>query len=135
LLAFDALVLSELLGREVNLGKIIHGKEHARLKVKTAGLLSGVRKLASKMAEVATNASPPDLVLNRHCSECEFRDRCREKAIEKDDLSLLANITEKERKKFHNKGIFTLTQLSYTFRPRRRPKGMRDRREKVSTTP
>jgi len=130
LLAFDALLLSELLGREVNLGKIIHGDEHATLKVKTAGMLGGVRKLASKMAEVATSASPPDLVLNRHCRECEFQDYCRQKALEKDDLSLLANMTEKERKKFHNKGIFTITQLSYTFRPRRRPKGMRGKREK-----
>src|SRR5207302_11037596 len=32
--------------------------------------------------------------------------------------------------KFHNKGIFTITQLSYTFRPRRRPDRMRDKREK-----
>src|SRR5207253_355458 len=106
LLAFDSLGLSELLGREVNLGKIIHGDEHTTLKVKTEGLLDEVRKLAPKMAEVATSASPPDLVLNRHCSECEFQDRCRQKALEKDDLSLLANMTGKERKKFHNKGIF-----------------------------
>jgi hypothetical protein len=39
-------------------------------------------------------------------------------------------MTEKERKNFHNKGIFTVTQLSYTFRPRRRPKRLRDRRER-----
>ncbi len=82
------------------------------------------------MTEVVTRGSPPDLVLNRHCGECEFRDRCRQRAIEKDDLSLLANMTEKERKNFHNKGIFTVTQLSYTFRPRRRPKRLRDRRER-----
>ena len=42
--------------------------------------------------------------------------------VEKDDLSLLAGMTEKERKKLNGKGIFTVTQLSYTFRPRRRPK-------------
>ena len=29
-------------------------------------------------------------------------------------------MTEKERRKQHDKGIFTVTQLSYTFRPRRR---------------
>jgi len=39
-------------------------------------------------------------------------------------------MSEKERKKFHSKGIFTVTQLSYTFRPRRRPKRLRDKREK-----
>ena len=130
LVAFDTLVLSELLGRDVSLGKIIHGDGRGTLKIKTAGLLGQVRKLAPKMAEAVTSASPPDLVLNHHCGECEFRDRCRQKAVEKDDLSLLATMTQKERKKFHNKGIFTVTQLSYTFRPRRRPKRMRDKRDK-----
>src|SRR5438876_5495731 len=37
---------------------------------------------------------------------------------------------EKERRKLHSKGIFTVTQLSYTFRPRWRPKRMRDKQEK-----
>jgi hypothetical protein len=41
-------------------------------------------------------------------------------------------MTAKERKKLHDKGIFTVTQLSYTFRPRRRPKRLRDKREKYS---
>jgi predicted RecB family nuclease len=130
LLAFDALVLSELLGRDVSLGKIIHGDDRGTFKVKTAGLLGEVRKLAAKMAEEVTSASPPDLVLSRHCGECEFQNRCRQKAIEKDDLSLLANMAEKERKQLRSKGIFTVTQLSYTFRPRRRPKRLRDKKEK-----
>src|ERR1039458_2990350 len=38
LLAFDAWVLSQGLGREVSLGKIIHGDDHATLKVKTSAL-------------------------------------------------------------------------------------------------
>jgi predicted RecB family nuclease len=130
LVAFDALVLSELLGRDVNLGKIIHGDDYGTLEVKTASLLGEVRKLAANIAEFVGSSSPRDLVMNRHCGECEFRDWCRRKAVEKDDLSLLANMTEKERKNFHNKGIFTVTQLSYTFRPRRRPKRLRDKREK-----
>ena len=41
-------------------------------------------------------------------------------AYRRDDLSLLANLSEKEWKKQHDKGIFTVTQLSLTFRPRRR---------------
>ena len=50
--------------------------------------------------------------------------------VENDDLSLLSGMTEKERKKLHDKGIFTVTQLSYTFRPRRRSKQLRDKRER-----
>ena len=130
LLAFDALVLSEMLGRDVPTGKIIHGDDHAVLKVKTSGLVSEVRTLIEKTAALLSGSLPPDLILNRHCAECEFQARCHQKAVEKDDLSLLALMTETERKKFHSKGIFTVTQLSFTFRPRRRPKRQRDKRER-----
>ncbi len=128
LLAFDALVLSEILGREVDLGEIIHGDDCVTLRVRTAALHSEVRKIAAKITTLLSSQAPPELVLNRHCAECEFRDRCRQKAIELDDLSLLSNMTESERKNCTHKGIFTITQLSYTFRPRKRPKHMRDRR-------
>jgi predicted RecB family nuclease len=130
LVAFDVLVMSEFLGHGVSQGKIIHGDACGTLKVKTEGLLGQVRKLTAKMVQVVAGGSPPDLVLNRHCGECEFLARCRQKAIEKDDLSLLAGMSEKEIKKLHSKGIFTITQLSYTFRPRRRRKRLRDKREK-----
>ncbi len=147
LLAFDALVLSQALGREVSLGKIIHGDDHATLKVKTGartaesartlvpskGLAVEVRKRIEKITALLSSPTPPDLVLNRHCAECEFQARCRKIAIEKDDLSLLAGMSAKERQKLRSKGIFTVTQLSYTFRPRRRPKRLRDKRENITT--
>jgi predicted RecB family nuclease len=41
-------------------------------------------------------------------------------AVERDDLSLLNAMTGKERAKCNAKGIFTITQLSYGYRPRRR---------------
>jgi predicted RecB family nuclease len=130
LLAFDALVLSQVLGRQVSLGKIIHGDDHATLKVKTSALTGEVRKRLEKTAALLSNPAPPDLVLNRHCAECEFQARCRKIAVEKDDLSLLAHMNTKERQELRSKGIFTVTQLSYTFRPRRRPKKLRDKQEK-----
>ncbi|MEK7712276.1 MAG: TM0106 family RecB-like putative nuclease, partial [Pseudomonadota bacterium] len=115
---------------DVPVGKIIHGDDHAVLKVKTSDLVSEARTLIEKTAALLSSPLPPDLILNRHCAECEFQTHCRQKAVEKDDLSLQALMTEKERRKFHSKGIFTVTQLSYTFRPRRRPKRQRDKREK-----
>src|ERR1019366_4649149 len=42
LLAFDALVLSQALGRAISLGKIIHGDDYATLKVKTSALTGEV---------------------------------------------------------------------------------------------
>jgi len=122
LLTFDVFALSEMQGREVGLGKIIHGDDQATLNVKTSPLASEVRKLTGKIATLLSSHSAPDLVLNRHCAECEFQARCRQNAIEADDLSLLSGMTEKERSRHRSKGIFTVNQLSYTFRPRRTPK-------------
>ena len=130
LLAFDAYALSKSLRRTIGLGKIIHGDKRATRKVKVPALAAEVRRCLKKIAEILSSSSPPDLVLNRHCAECEFQGRCRRIAEEKDDLSLLARMSEKERKKLNSKGIFTVTQLSYTFRPRRRPKNVRDKPER-----
>jgi predicted RecB family nuclease len=119
-LAFDAFVLPEAVGCEVSHGKIIHGDNHATLNVKISSLASEVQKRIKDITVLLANNSPPDLVLNRHCGQCDFQARCRKQATEKDELSLLSGMSDKERKKLHGKGIFTITQLSYTFRPRRR---------------
>lgn len=130
LLTFDSLVLQEMIRQEIPHGKIIHGNGYTAFKVKTPVLTGEVRKITGKIIKMLMDESPPGLVLNRHCSECKYEGRCRQRAIEKDDLSLLAGMAEKERKKLNSKGIFTVTQLSYTFRPRRRSKRQRDKREK-----
>ena len=122
LLAFDALMISKSLGRKVNDGKIIHGDNHKKHKVKVSSFAAGAEKTIEKILTLTFSEQPPDFMLNKHCVECEFAEHCRKKAIEKDDLSLLAGMSEKERKKLHSKGIFTVNQLSYTFRPRRRSK-------------
>jgi predicted RecB family nuclease len=128
LLAFDALVLSQMLGHTVGRGKIIHGRGKVTW-VNTSALANKARKVTGKIASLLSSQSPPDLILNRHCAECEFRAGCR-KVVEKDDLSLLSGMTDKERKDFNNKGIFGVMRLSYTFRPRRRPKHLAGKREK-----
>ena len=120
-LAFDALVLSEAMGCEVGLGKVIHGDRRATLKVKLSSLVSTVRKEIKNLTALLAGSSP-QLVLNRHCAECEFQNRCYKKAKETDDLSLLSGMSEKERAKYRNKGLFSVTQLSYAYRPRRRSK-------------
>ena len=130
LIAFDAHVLAEAFNRVITSGKIIHGDDLSTVKVNTSVLAGEVRKLVGKISQLLAGDVPPDLVLNRHCPECFYQNLCHEKAIEKDDLSLLGGMGKKERKKLNSKGIFTVTQLSYTFRPRRRPKRQRDKKEK-----
>ena len=121
LLAFEAFAFSQICGKTPRIGRIIHGCQYTMLTVQLAGLLDKVRLVLGNMAAQQATTTAPPLVLNKHCAECEFRSLCHQNAIEKDDLSLLPNISEKERKKQNEKGIFTVLQLSYTFRPRRHP--------------
>ena len=124
-LAFDSLALSQMLGRDIVVGNIVYGDDHTRLTVNTGALTSAVRTVTDKIDTLLSSNSPPELILNRHCPECEFKHRCREKALEIDDLSLLSGITETERDSHRSRGIFTVKQLSYTFRsrsPRKRAK-------------
>ena len=115
-LAFDAFLLSEVLGRKVGLGKIMHGDRRTTLKVQMSLLAGEVRRRIKEIVVLVSDASPPDLVLNRHCSECEFQARCRRQAMEKDDLSLLSGMSEKERKKLHGKGIRSQISTRRTMR-------------------
>lgn len=130
LLAFDALVLSKAFGNMPPFGKIIHGTELKVTRVRVAELMKKTSSLVRRIAAQQEDTSPPPLILNKHCAECAFRSRCRRAALEKDDLSLLAGMSEKEQKKQREKGIFTVTQLSYTFRPRRKSKRAASKPEK-----
>jgi predicted RecB family nuclease len=132
LLAFDAQVLAEVTGRTPSFGRIIHGLEWKATKVTTGSLMATVRSAIRGLSSQQAQAEPLELVLNRHCSECEYRACCRQRAMERDDLSLLSNMSEAERKKCHGKGIFTVNQLSYTYRARRRAKKFVNRPEKYS---
>ena len=130
LLGFDALALSKSLGRKISLGKIVHGNDFSTANVKTPALIAAAQRKVEEITAMLAGAAPPDLALNRHCAECEFQKRCCEKAIEIEDLSLLAGMSPKERAKLQRRGIFSVIQLAYTFRPRRRPKCMRHKAEK-----
>jgi predicted RecB family nuclease len=80
-------------------------------------------KLKPLLADLATAfESPPLLFLNDHCPVCEFRENCQEQAMRNDDLCLLRRMTETQARKLRQKGIFTVNQLSHTYRPRRRSK-------------
>jgi predicted RecB family nuclease len=131
LLAYDGLALSAATGKKPPSGKIIHGSKQTVMKVNLPDWMDKAKATIGKMVAKQTGAAPP-LILNRHCAECEFKVRCRQIAVEKDDLSLLSGMTEKERKQQHSKGIFTVTQLSYTYRPRRRPKRLASKPDNYS---
>ncbi len=78
---------------------------------KTVGIIS---KWSTKVV-----TDEPAVILNKHCPECPFRISCKNIAVRDDSLTLLNGVTPKKIQQYHKKGIFTVTQLSYQFRPRK----------------
>jgi len=90
--------------------------------VRLNGDLRKTERLLREVKEVVNAQSPPKLMLNDHCQVCEFRQRCHDQAVQEDNISLLRGMGEKEIKRYARKGIFSVTQLAHTFRPRRKGK-------------
>ena len=125
LVCFGALALSQVTGILADTGTVIYGEGHRRKTVKIGDHTVRTRQIIDAIVATCNSREPPPLVLNRHCAVCDFQQRCRGLAIERDNLSLLSAMTSKERAKFHSKGIFSITQLSYGYRPRRRKRKTR----------
>jgi predicted RecB family nuclease len=133
-IAFDAVVLAKMTSQRMRIGKIVHGDHHVVTKVKVEGLYPQVNQSVSQIGILLSRTSPPEIELMNHCGECGFERTCVHEAIEHDHLSLLSSITGKERKKLNVRGIRTITHLSYTFRPRRRPKRLSGKPEKYHSS-
>ena len=119
-LLFIAYVLGKLQDKLPATGTIVgaDGESHK------FGMASADRTLMPMINALRqwTGSSPvtvPPVILNKHCPMCQFWKGCLEQAEKADDLSLLDRITPKTIRKYHKKGIFTVTQLSYIFKPRR----------------
>ena len=98
LLAFDALAISKITGKVPPNGRIVHGCKYRTAVIPLTKLVGKARTIVAKIAVQSAETTPPPPVLNKHCAACEFRSRCQQIASEKDDLSLLATVTAKERK-------------------------------------
>lgn len=78
------------------------------------------QKLLAVLKEIINREEPPPFYRNPHCPECQFKDSCYKKLKQRDCISLLPGMSAKVLAKYHSKGMFTITQLSHVFRPRRR---------------
>jgi hypothetical protein len=63
LLAYDALVLSQMLGRDVLVGKIVHGQNHAVIVVKVADRMREAKALVDQITALLFNQLSPDTIL------------------------------------------------------------------------
>jgi len=77
--------------------------------------------------------NPPPLILNSHCNQCPFTNLCKTQATKEDNLSLLDRITSKQIFRLEKKGISTVRQLSFIYKPRRKNKRIKN--PKISYQP
>jgi predicted RecB family nuclease len=124
LLEVYALVLSRYQGAVPGRGLIWYGRECRATSVRLDPGRGEAKRTLSEVEKLCSGEAPT-LFLNEHCSICEFRQRCLDQALREDNLSLLRGLSEKQIKHYSKKGIFTVTQLAHTFRPRRKPKRAR----------
>jgi len=120
LVCFGALALFQATGILAETGTLIYGDSHRHKTVRIRDFVARTHRIIDLIRAIYRSQEPPPLALNRHCAVCDFQPRCRGVAIDRDDLSLLSAMTVKDRAKCSAKGISTITQLSYGYRPRRR---------------
>jgi predicted RecB family nuclease len=122
-LAFHAMSLRQAGLAVAEWGIIVHGGSYRRRRIKLAGLADRLRRPLDEVAAIVDGSSSPPLSLNRHCGVCEFRHDCRQAAERAGDISLLPGLSEPQLRAYRRRGILTVTQLSYTYRRRKRPRG------------
>jgi len=102
--------------------KVIYGKHLQETQFKLSSFTKNIKKIIGELNKMLSASSEPSLILNKHCSVCEYSASCKEKAKADGNMSLLDRATSKAIEKYKKKGIFTIQQLSYIYKPRRRKK-------------
>lgn len=123
-LMFIGHVLGKVQGDPPAIGRIVtmDGKSSKiKLQQSRKALTSSLDSLYEWETKVPMPVEP-SIVLNKHCSLCQFRLLCETKAAQEDNLSRLNGATPRMIRRYERKGIFTVKQLSYLFKPRKRRK-------------
>lgn len=122
-LAFAGYVVGQATRYQPLIGLIVPltgSPKRTRLEPLYAKVLSIISDLHEQIRK--PTSEPPAICLNKHCQLCQFCDYCVKEAERDDNVSLLERVTPKLMQKYHKKGILTVNQLSYLFKPRRRRK-------------
>jgi predicted RecB family nuclease len=120
-LTFKSILIRNLSGSLLAHGLIIYGPEFNRMSLRLSTLTKKVQGVIDELKKIAVKKTH-ELVLNSNCDVCEFRNLCRIEAEGENNLSLLQGMRRGHIIKQNKKGIFSVHQLSYTFRPRKTPK-------------
>jgi predicted RecB family nuclease len=127
LLACGTLVLERLQHVRPPSGIVIGGDAYKARRVDLGAQQVKAQKSLNDLTAYLQGHKQPRLWLNDHCRVCRYQQQCKAEATQLDDLSLLHRMSERELQLYHRKGIFTVRQLSYTFRFRKRGKRVKAR--------
>jgi len=119
LLAFDAFATSTIVSPSELSARIIYGDCFKIAKIAISKYFKQITNFINEIQSTSHDISNHQIQLTGKCDECGYYVHCYSIAKEKDLLCLLPSMKPKEQLKENKKGIFTVTQLSYTFRPRR----------------
>src|SRR5260370_28016336 len=122
-LSFTAYVLGQVQKTFPVAGTLLNRGQQAQ-KILLTGSYTSIKTILRTLRGwiASPPPEPPPVIFNKHCPYCQFRKECTELAINDDNLTLLDRMTPPLIKKYHKRGIFTVKQLSFLFRPRRRRK-------------
>ncbi len=120
-IALQSFYLKHNFNLKIEEAKIMFGNQQKSTKLILNKLSKDVKKIIAIIEQIQRIETPPVFYKISHCQICEFKSICAEKLQERDDLSLLGNLKPKEIEQKNNSGIFSVKQLSYTFRPKKNP--------------
>ena len=120
-LSLQVYYLKQHFNLKVGKAEIIFGTQPKKTKIALNKFEKETKKLVAIIEQIAKTEIAPVNYKNSHCQLCEFHQFCNEKLKERDDLSLLGKLKPKEIEQRNNRGIFSVKQLSYTFRPKKNP--------------
>ncbi len=114
-------MIGQLYHRKPSTGIIVLGQDKIH-KAKLEASYATVNRIISTLQTwvTGTTTEEPQVILNDHCPSCQYRHQCITAAEKANSLTLLDRMTPKLIRRFQKKGIFTVTQLSYLYRPRRK---------------
>lgn len=122
LLAYKSILLGNLQNKQPEFGRVLTDYSWNPPRIRLTSLIQKTDDLICEIFKLNDDQKRPSLTLNEHCDICEYKQSCYKRAKKADDLSLLKTMKKMEIIKLNNKGIFTVKQLSYTFRPKRKIK-------------
>jgi predicted RecB family nuclease len=121
-LAFGGQLLRLAHGSSPATGIVVYGTNCSLKRVRLTPKYPAIERIMAELVSLTAGQCRPTLILNSHCPACEFQQSCMDEAKKQGNLSLLHRMTDKTIRQYNHKGIFTVNQLSYTFRPRRKSK-------------